>query len=54
MKAKAKGMPCAKCGGSYKLGSTTKNKPAVVSPQSAPQSASKKAAVFKKGGTKKK
>lgn len=52
MKAKAKAMPCAKCGGMYKKGGT--NKEAVVSPQSAPQSASKKAAVFKKGGNTKK
>ena len=49
MKAK---MPCAKCGGMYKKGGT--NKPAITSPKSAPLSASKKAAVFKVGGTKKK
>jgi hypothetical protein len=50
---KRKLAPC-KCGGSYEPGGTTKNKPAVVSPQSAPLSASKKAAVFKKGGNTKK
>lgn len=38
----------------YRRGGKTTNKPARVSPKSAPQSASKKAAVFKKGGTKKK
>jgi len=45
-----------KTGGStqYKRGGKTTNKPVFASPKSAPKSASKKAAVFKKGGNVKK
>jgi hypothetical protein len=45
-----------KTGGStqYKRGGKTTNKPVFASPKSAPKSASKKAAVFKKGGNTKK